>query len=180
MRSSIPVYMEGAFYMNPEVKEILFQTLGPYCTVIGTNEEELADLTRRRSCSVDLADPASVLEALEDMLAWYGPEGVILHTKDYALFYGTCPSGVDMEMGLTVGNLMSATRARCGRYGSMEDLWESLDIPLSAEGLRFFDGIHRVEKKHEAVIVPSRYLERPRYTIGLGDTFVGGVQTCYD
>ncbi len=178
--SPIPVYMEGAFYMNPEVKEILFQTLGPYCTVIGTNEEELADLTRRRSCSVDLADPASVLEALEDMLAWYGPEGVILHTKDYALFYGTCPSGVDMEMGLTVGNLMSATRARCGRYGSMEDLWESLDIPLSAEGLRFFDGIHRVEKKHEAVIVPSRYLERPRYTIGLGDTFVGGVQTCYD
>lgn len=177
---SIPVYMEGAFYMNPEVKEILFRTLGHCCTVIGTNEEELADLMKRRGLETDLADPASVLGSLEAMLGWYGPEGVILHTKDYALFYGRCPAGVDMEKGLTIGNLMSATRARCGRYGSMEDLKESLDIPLSAEGLRFFDGIQRLEKKHEAVIVPSRYLERPRYTIGLGDTFVGGVQTCYD
>lgn len=166
--------------MNPEVKEILFRTLGHCCTVIGTNEEELADLMKRRGLETDLADPASVLGSLEAMLGWYGPEGVILHTKDYALFYGRCPAGVDMEKGLTIGNLMSATRARCGRYGSMEDLKESLDIPLSAEGLRFFDGIQRLEKKHEAVIVPSRYLERPRYTIGLGDTFVGGVQTCYD
>jgi len=29
------------------------------------------------------------------------------------------------------------------------------------------------------VAVPSRYMERPRYTIGLGDTFTAGVQICF-
>ena len=39
---TIPVSLEGAFYMNPEVKEIFFGMLGRECSVIGTNEEELA------------------------------------------------------------------------------------------------------------------------------------------
>ena len=175
----IPVYMEGAFYMNPEVKEIFFCTLGKYCSVIGTNEEELYDLMQRHGREINLADPGDVLESLETMIQMYGSEGVILHTKDYALFYGERAQDVDIEKGLTIGCLMSGTRARCGRYGTLKDLEESLSLPLSAEGLRFYDALENMKKKREAVLVPSRYMERPRYTIGLGDTFVGGVQTCY-
>ena len=176
----IPVYMEGAFYMNPEVKEIFFHTLGHCLSVIGTNEEELADLSRRHGQTVELSDPGAVLAALETMLARYGSGGIILHTKDYALFYGSCPENVDIEKGLTIGCLMSGTRARCGRYGTMEDLEKSLLLPLSPTGLRFREALDSMDVKRRTVLVPSRYMERPRYTIGLGDTFVGGVQTCYD
>ena len=176
---SIPVYLEGAFYMNPEVKEIFFRTLGNLCSVIGTNEEELADLTRRHGFEINPGDPADVLEALEFMISTYMSQGIILHTKDYALFYGTLPENVDIEKGLTVGCLLSGTRARCGRYGTMQDLKESLEIALSRDGLYFHDRLQEIPKKRKTVIVPSRYMERPRYTIGLGDTFVGGVQTCY-
>ena len=178
-KGGVPVYMEGAFYMNPKVKEIFFRRLGRFCSVIGTNEEELADLMRRHGHDVDLSDPSAVLNALETMLQMYASKGVILHTKDYALFYGERWTGVDIEKGLTIGCLMSGTRARCGRYGTLRDLEESLKLPLSREGLRFFDALERMETKREAVLVPSRYMERPRYTIGLGDTFVAGVQTCY-
>lgn len=175
----VPVYMEGAFYMNPDVKEIFFMTLGRCCAVIGTNEEELADLMKRHGRELDLTNPGDVLDALESMLERYGSKGVILHTKDYALFYGTSPRGADLEKGLTIGCLMSATRARCGRYGTREDLEETLALPLSSEGLRFYSILEQMEKRRETVLVPSRYMERPRYTIGLGDTFVGGVQTCF-
>ncbi|MBP3873071.1 MAG: hypothetical protein J6E32_05075 [Lachnospiraceae bacterium] len=175
----VPVYMEGAFYMNPEVKEIMFRAMGPYLTVLGTNEEELADLMKRHGREADLSDPRRVIDALEYILRTYGPRGAILHTKDYALFYGTCHAGADIEKGLTIGCLMSGTRARCGRYGTMQDLRESLSLPLSAEGLRFHDIVEGMKTDRQAVIVPSRYMERPLYTIGLGDTFVGGVQTCF-
>ncbi len=176
---TIPVSLEGAFYMNPEVKEIFFGMLGRECSVIGTNEEELADLSKRHGQAMDPGDAKDVLNALEFMIETYGPQGVILHTKDYALFYGDAPDGVDIEKGLTVGCLMSATRARCGRYGTMEDLKKSLQLSLSKDGLRFHNLLEKIPKKRRALLVPSRYMERPRYTIGLGDTFVAGVQTCY-
>ena len=31
----------------------------------------------------------------------------------------------------------------------------------------------------DAVIVPTKYIDKPQYTIGLGDSFVAGVQICF-
>jgi ADP-dependent phosphofructokinase/glucokinase len=28
-------------------------------------------------------------------------------------------------------------------------------------------------------LVPTKYIDKPKYTIGLGDSFVAGVQTCF-
>ncbi len=175
----LPVYMEGAFYMNPEVKELFFKSIGQYASVIGTNEEELADLSGRHGKRADITDLSDVLGALDRMICRYGCGGVILHTKDYSMFYGTCPEGVDIEKGLTIGNLMSGTRARTGRYGTRQDLAESLELPLSQEGLRFYEQLSELKTERYAILVPSRYMEHPLYTIGLGDTFVAGVQTAF-
>ena len=86
---------------------------------------------------------------------------------------------VDIEMGLTLGNLMSGTRARIGKYGTKEDCRKSLELGLSRIGLEFAERLSHIQRKHTAVLVPSRYMEKPRYTIGLGDTFVAGMQLCF-
>ena len=31
----------------------------------------------------------------------------------------------------------------------------------------------------DTILVPTRYIDKPKYTIGLGDSFVGGVQLCF-
>ena len=113
------------------------------------------------------------------MLELYPVKGIVMHSKDYALYYGEMMEGVDVEMGLTLGSLMSGTRARIGRYGTIDDCRESLKLPLSPTGIRFAQALDEMELQHEAVLVPSRYMEKPRYTIGLGDTFVAGMQLCF-
>ena len=166
--------------MNPEVKEMIFRRLAPYANIFGTNEEELVAQNEKYGIETDITDIESVISGIEALMERYGVRGVILHTKDYSMYYGEELPGVDIEKGLTIGNLMSGTRARIGKYGTQEECRESLSLGLSPTGLRFHDRLKELKPAKKAVLVPSRYLEHPRYTIGLGDTFVSGVHTCFE
>ena len=84
-----------------------------------------------------------------------------------------------IEKGLTIGNLMAATRARTGRYGSYDDCRETMNLALSAEGIRFVEALGQEKLEEQDCIVPSRYMEHPKYTIGLGDTFMAGCLTAF-
>ncbi|MCI8466033.1 MAG: hypothetical protein HFI63_09305 [Lachnospiraceae bacterium] len=172
-------YLEGAYYMNPQVKEMLFRRLAPYINIIGTNEEELVAQNETYGILTDITKIESVVEGIEALINRYGVRGVILHTKDYSLYYGEELKGIDIEKGLTMGNLMSGTRARIGKYGTLDECRESLKLGLSPTGLAFHERLAKIKTEKQAVLVPSRYLEHPKYTIGLGDTFVSGVHTCF-
>ncbi len=143
------------------------------------NEEELVDLTMKKAHPVDKESLESVLAGLDYLLELYPVKGIVMHSKDYSLYYGEAMEDIDLEMGLTLGNLMSGTRARIGRYGTQEECRESLKLDLSPTGVKFAEQLTAMELKHTAILVPSRYMEKPRYTIGLGDTFVAGMQMCF-
>ena len=175
----VKAYLEGAFYMNPNVKEMLFARLGPQVNIVGMNEEELAAQLALLGKEAALDYMNGILEALEELFAVFSFRGVILHSKDYALYYGEKMEDCDIEAGLTMGNLMAATRARIGRYGTQKEAKESLKIPLSKTGLRLYEEAETIRADRECVLVPARALEHPKYTIGLGDTFVAGVHTCF-
>ncbi len=172
------IYFEGAYYINKKVEAIAEQTLCPLADICGMNEEELIAKMSEEGIALDTQRPAEVLSALERVLRKYGIRGIVLHTKDYALYYGEAPD-IDIEKGLTMGNLMSGTRARIGRYGTQEDCKATLALPLSERGLAFANGLSELNVERCACCVPSRYMERPKYTIGLGDTFVAGMHTCF-
>jgi ADP-dependent phosphofructokinase/glucokinase len=95
------------------------------------------------------------------------------------MYFGGKLACADVEKGLTVGNLMAATRARTGRYGTYQDCLESMQLPLSEDGIRFAEELDRIQTEEQIVIVPSRYMEHPKYTIGLGDTFMAGCLTAF-
>ena len=46
-------------------------------------------------------------------------------------------------------------------------------------GLEALERISSSEYRDEVVLVPTKYLDKPKYTIGLGDSFVAGVQLCF-
>ena len=173
------LYLEGAHYLNFESKKMVFTALGPYLDIMGMNEEELEDLAQRIGYSLDLESLPSIIGALECVIEEYPVKGLVVHSKDYALYYGAEIPGVDLEQGLTLGNLLSGTRARTGHYGNVEECEESLSLPLSPVGLNFANQLEKLELKQKMVLVPSKYREHPTTTIGLGDTFVAGMQICF-
>lgn len=171
-------YVEGAYYMNPKVKELLFGRMAPYADIIGTNDEELIAQNEAYGVITDPSEAYSVLEGVAAMRDRYGVKGVILHTSDYSMYYGNHLK-VDIEQGLTMGNIMAGTRARVGHYGSLEECIETLNYELSDYGLHVHDVFESMESMNQITVVPSRYIDHPKYTIGLGDTFVSGVHTCF-
>ena len=185
MRQNHPTtvfYLEEAFYLNPEIRQCLLHRLSPMVDIVGMNEEELADQIQEQGITIDLTDARQVLTALDKMRSVYGMRGIVLHTKDYALYYGKNIPGCDPEKGLAIGNLMAATRARLGKYGTINECKDTLSLPVSKAGTAFAEkmlDLAMISKEDRLYIVPSLYMEHPRYTIGLGDTFTAGVLSCF-
>ncbi len=173
------IYFESAHYINDQVRDYIYRVLPEYTDIMGMNEEEFADLAKKAGCPADTGSIVSILEGLEHLFKIYPWKGIAMHSKDYALYYGDDMPDVDLEMGLTLGNLVSGTRARTGRYASLEDCAESLSLPLSGAGLGFAQKLAQLTPRRKALLVPSRYMEKPRTTIGLGDSFVAGMQMCF-
>ena len=173
------IYLESAHYLNAKSKMLVFGELSKYIDILGMNEEELVELTGQLGFRTDKEDLISVLEGLELATERYNINGIVMHTKDYSMFYGNGLKGVDIEKGLTLGNLLSGTRARTGRYGYYEDCVESLSLDLSPVGVAFAEQLSKMSTKKDVHLVPSRYMEHPKCTIGLGDTFVAGMQICF-
>ncbi len=173
------IYLEGAHYFNREVKDYVFLQTASCIDLVGMNEEELVDMTAHLGQKADISNLQSIIHSLDCLLEKYGMGGIIMHTKDYSLHYGKPLIGFDIEKGLTLGNLMSGTRARTARYGSFDDCVETLKLGKSSLGLHFADQLEHLDLKHSCCLVPSRYLEEPKCTIGLGDTFAAGVQLCF-
>lgn len=156
--------------------------LSPGMDIVGMNEEELADQIQELGDKTDLTDARQVLSGLRRLRRTYGMRSIVLHTRDYALYYGKDIPGCDPEEGLAMGNLMAATRARLGKYGTAEECKETLSLPVSQTGTEFAEKISdpaMLSKEERLHIVPSLYMEHPRYTIGLGDTFTAGVLSCF-
>ena len=171
------IFFEGAHYLNPAVKEIVFEEIVHQADILGMNEEELVDMGGRLGCAVDEDDLDSVLAGLGKVMETYPARGIILHTKDYSMYFGHPMPQYNLELGLTMGNLMACTRARIGRYGSQADCLESMrQLSLSEKGLDFAAQLEGKKVPYHTVLVPARYMEKPLYTIGLGDTFVAGMQ----
>ena len=168
------ICLESAHYMSSKINDIVFERFADSIDLLGMNEEELFDFSHKHHIDVDLKDMNSIITSLEFLVEKYPLAGVVLHTKDYAMYYGDDIEGVDFTKGLTLGNLMASTRARIGRYGTYEECIEILQLPLSAVGVALSNQLEKMQPRHLACLVPARYLEYPTYTIGLGDTFVAG------
>lgn len=172
-------YFEGAFYMNSRVKEKVLDCIGKYADILGMNEEELSEQVKRAGYEIDIDQIEEVLVGLDLIRSRFKVAGIVLHTKDYSMYYGDKLEGIDIEKGLTIGNIMSATRARIGKYGNQKDCEETLELALSEKGLRFAEIVENSKQSQSVILVPSKYMEFPKYTIGLGDTFTAGVHTCF-
>ena len=174
------VYFEDAHYHNEEVRRLCVETLYPCVDILSMNEEELQyTLKEMYGYDVDIDDIYSCIDGVEFLLdKFHIKKGVIVHTKDYAMFVGDSEN-IDIENGLMYGMIMATAKASHGNYGTKEQIRQVLEVGVSEKGL---SNLKKVEERgygSRVILVPTKYIDKPKYTIGLGDSFTGGVQMCF-
>ena len=175
-RAQLPVTLELASYAAPYGFSIVLESLRGQVDLVSCNEDELASWCRE----ADLRAPqgvAGAVEALEHLHAYAAPRyGVIFHTRDMALYYGhPCP--FDMGRALAMGNLLSGAKARFMSYGTKEQVRLVADEAESAAAGAWRKIAEAVAREtRTCIVVAAKTLDNPPCTIGLGDSFIAGVQ----
>ena len=174
------VYFEDAHYHDKTVRRLCIETLYPHVDIMSMNEEELKYTLDMFGKPVDIDDILSCVEGVDYLRKTCGiRKGVIVHTKDYAMYSGD-RTGLDIERGMVYGALLATAKAAFGSYGSDEQIRSILDGELSGRGISAMETASSHGLDERVCVVPTFYLDKPKYTIGLGDSFTGGVQLCFN
>lgn len=173
------VFFEDAHYHDDKIKSVVLETLYSHIDIVSLNEEEFYSILNLYRFERKFVNVDSYINALNVLREHFNiSKGIILHTKDYSLYVGK-KLNIDIESGLIYGNMFAAAKAAYGSYGNKEKLKTVLDYPLSDFGLKYYNHIKQNSYKDTIILIPSKYIDKPKYTIGLGDCFVGGFQLCF-
>ncbi|AZO94512.1 ADP-dependent glucokinase/phosphofructokinase [Halocella sp. SP3-1] len=173
------VFFEDAHYHNSEIRKLCLETIYSQVDIVSLNEEELKYTLEMYNFPINIESIISSVEGARFIKEKFRVQkGIIVHTKDYSMYVGN-KLEVDIESGLIYGNLLATAKAENGWYGNKSQLKELLKLPLSSKGVEAKNIISTSEYAGEVVIIPTKYIDKPKYTIGLGDSFVGGVQLCF-
>lgn len=174
------IYFEDAHYHNKEVRQLCLETIYPYVDILSLNEEELEYTLKMYDFPIEINDIYSCIKGAAYIKeGFFIKKGVIVHTKDYSMYLGD-KLKVDIEKGLILGNMLATAKAINGWYGTKEQIEEVIKLPLSEKGIRNRELITKEHFSNDVILVPSKYIDKPKYTIGLGDSFVAGVQMCFE
>lgn len=173
------IYCEDAHYHSKEIRQTCLELLYPSVDIVSLNEEELLYTLQVDGIDLDIANIISCVEGMRYLKQRFNiKKGIIVHTKDYSMYVGD-PLDVDIESGLIYGSLLGTAKAMFGSYGSKEQIKKVLTLPISPKGLENKKTIDALTSSDHIVIVPTKYIEKPQYTVGLGDSFTAGVQMCF-
>ncbi|MCC3372365.1 ADP-dependent glucokinase/phosphofructokinase [Cohnella sp. REN36] len=173
------VFFEDAHYHSDAIRKLCIETIYSEVDMVCMNEEELAYTLSMYNFPIQIDDIISCVEGIKYLKEKFRmSKGIIVHTKDYSLYVGD-RLPIDIESGLIYGNMLATAKAMVGWYGSKEEISKVIELPLSEKGVFNKEIIDKSIYAGEAIIVPTKYIDKPRYTIGLGDSFVAGVQICF-
>lgn len=173
------VFFEDAHYHSDMIRKLCIETLYSEVDIVCMNEEELSLTLNMYQFPIDPQNILSCIEGVQYLKENLNiHKGIIVHTKDYSMYTGD-KLDFDIESGLMYGNMLATCKAMAGWYGSRKQISEILALPLSQKGVDNREAVAKSSYASNTVIVPTKYIDRPKYTIGLGDSFVGGVQICF-
>jgi len=139
---------------------------------VGINEVELSWVAE----DLGVGDPEKVVNSDPfeiEKVATYLRESrnlsrVHVHTLGYYLS-SIDTTNVDEERewkALAFAALAAGKKARDGVIKKAEEVKEVMNVPLSPVGLEAFEGL----KKKGVLVLPTKVIEKPKLTVGLGDT----------
>jgi ADP-dependent phosphofructokinase/glucokinase len=163
------VFLEDGCYHYPEMGNIVKKYLLDDIDIYSLNEDELTDYCGR---NIILTDPEDVSKALEDLRTMLPGPLLVVHTRFWALAYGTHAA---VYRGALLGGVTMATaRFRFGDDITPDNYAETGRLAPEEGGALFAREIQSILGDRVCCIPSFKVMERDVTTIGLGDAFVGG------
>lgn len=175
------VFYEDAHFHSDQIRKLCMETIYSEVDIVSMNEEELAHILKMYNFPIQIDDIISCVEGVKYLRDKFEiNKGIVVHTKDYSMYVGDkLDIDIDIESGLIYGNMLATAKAMFGSYASKKQISKVLELPLSKKGLNFRKMISASNYASETILVPTKYIDKPKYTIGLGDSFIAGVQICF-
>jgi len=186
---NIKAHLEFASIPNINIRKMVVDYILSSVDSVGMDETEIANVLHilgfeemsekilKNSFVEDVIEGAKILlEKFKNL------EVVQIHTIYYILF--VCRednplSNEELEECLEFATILSSSRAKLGNIRNIEDLKEGLTVDHNKYG----DLLRKIAKEHsngyKVVLSPSRYVETPKSTVGLGDTISSGAFLYY-
>lgn len=152
------VHFELGDYASAADRDFTIKEMAPEVTSLGMSLSELRGISPNA--------PAPDLAAVE-LAEALGLRRVCVHADEWALAV-TCDDPRQELLALQTGCLLAATRAAAGDFAIPRRLPDNVRFAEPAIP------ISRRLGRWSVVCCPAPYLERPKATIGLGDTFLAG------
>ena len=188
VRRSAPgllVHYEWASMASPKIRAYLLRELLPQVDSLGLNEAELALMAHDLGHPdwPGTSGPLWILDTLRLLHMETGVRRIQLHMPGLYLTTTTTPDAVPEErLALAYTALAAAARSAQGR-ATGSSLADHLATPLAPAGLELLQALGRLPKIAGApegaegvrwhgmtlVAVPTRWVDRPVWTVGLGD-----------
>lgn len=110
-----------------------------------------------------------------------------IHTIYYIMYiaHANNPlSEAELRQSLELATTLAASRASLGDIASPDQISVGMNVPYNERGeyvkLRFEEAKRRLRtKEYKLVIIPTRLVQNPVSTVGLGDTISTGAFTSY-
>lgn len=181
------VHLELGAMPSPRLLGIILEQLSPAVDSIGLNEDELAAILDMQGMPAparsNINDTAAALQRLQSR---FSVPRLSLHTQHYCLTVSRFDPAIEQQ-ALLYASLVAGSFARRADFASAAGLRQTLAQAMpSATGLaleqtltattRWRNGISRSSDVW-LVFVPTLAVSHPATTIGLGDSFTGGVLT---
>ena len=185
----LKMHCELASIAGSVVRRGVREMILPVMDSIGLNEVELqgwlVDLGRKdlaEALSEDTS-PVAALEGIEALSEATGVERIHLHNLGYYLVLTTASDGSAVRQGLLTGASAAAVRAETGRPAKLEELTPKTELELREASMQAMtavgshiggesftqEGVGQYSGK-TVVMVPTRLVDKPVRTVGLGDT----------
>ena len=150
--------------------------LHPYVTSLGMNIDELREFLAVHGVTMDAPGPGLVAQ-MRHLQQRYPTPRLSIHTREFCL---TLTDGnADQERdALLFASVTAATRSRIAAFPHLDDLATTLaDGAINPDGLAL---VEAVAAEPGVVATPGIAFSGPAATVGLGDSFTGGLLAMLD
>lgn len=192
---AIRIHLELASIGSKRIRQAVLSDVVPHVHSIGLNETELpliienVDSLDRANSLRSEGSASGFLSAALDVMKASGIPRVHFHNLGYYLCiergYGADP--VETRSALLFAAVMAAARAKNGLFSCLEDIEAGRTEPIADLGQKALEDVARHIQQpgfvdsgiaevdgFTVVGIPTRFVQNPLFTVGLGDTISAG------
>ena len=187
IQPNVKIYVENGDSNISGFKERIFWGITAFADIIGMNENEFEYIAKLEGIEVNYTKADELIEGIKNIYnKMSNVSCFVVHTRDYTIGL-TCKENIyKLRDSIIAGNLFATCRAATGEFSSFDELVRiTANTEFSKTGCEALNNLINknlikqdlcgwLNNEIAMTLVPTKILELPVCTVGLGDSFVAG------